>query len=57
MHYAIFTRRFKGTRKMHAVRVGETHTVCKLPVGVGSGLVRDGDYRNNIPCHICWNSH
>lgn len=51
MRYAIFT---KHGRKMHAVRVGETQTICRLPVGTGSGLVRDGDYRDSTPCAICW---
>jgi hypothetical protein len=56
MTYAIFTRRQRGvTRTMHAVREA-THatTVCGLPIGRGSGLVRDGDYHDNVPCPRCW---
>jgi hypothetical protein len=53
--YAIFTRRERGTtRVMHAVREGEQQTVCQLPIGRGSGLVRDGDYHDNRPCPRCW---
>ncbi len=55
MTYAIFTRRDrKGLRKMHSVKVGETVTVCGLPTGIGTGLVADGDYHNNVPCGECW---
>ena len=55
MRYAIFTRRGKdGFRRMHAVNVGGSQTVCGLPIGIGSGLVRDGDNRNNRPCGCCW---
>lgn len=53
--YAIFTRRGRdGKRKMHAVKPDAHATVCGLPVGVGTGLVRDGDYRANVPCAVCW---
>jgi hypothetical protein len=52
--FAVFSRRARGWRVMHAVRVGESATVCGLPTGVGSGLVRDGDYHNNKPCVRCW---
>jgi hypothetical protein len=52
--FAVFSRRTRGWRVMHAVRVGESATVCGLPTGVGSGLVRDGDYHNNKPCVRCW---
>lgn len=52
---AIFSRRGRnGVRSLHALEPGATATRCGLPVGVGSGLVRDGDYRNNIPCARCW---
>ena len=51
---AVFTRRRNGTRKMHAVRHGEHKTVCGLTTGIGSGLVRDGDYWNAVPCAVCW---
>ncbi len=55
MTYAIFTRRDRnGLRKMHSVPVGTTITVCGLPTGTGTGLVRDGDYRDNVPCGECW---
>lgn len=55
--YAIFTRRMqKRSRRMHAVTPGSTATVCGLPIGIGSGLVRDGDYRNNVPCPTCWHA-
>jgi hypothetical protein len=54
-HYAIFTRKTgKGPRRMHAVVPGSHKTVCDLPIGTGSGLVRDGDYSNNVPCPTCW---
>lgn len=58
MTYAIFTRRTKRgeTRVMHAAREGASETVCKHPIGIGSGLVRDGDYWNNRPCPRCWPS-
>lgn len=52
MTYAIFTRR--KPRVMHAVREGEHQTVCGHPIGIGSGLVRDGDYHDNVPCPHCW---
>lgn len=53
--YAIFTRRQRSRpRVMHAAHEGASATVCDLPIGVGSGLVRDGDYRNNVPCPRCW---
>ncbi len=53
--YAVFTlQTYGGKRSMHAVRIGETRTVCDLPTGTGSGLVRDGDYRANVPCPRCW---
>lgn len=52
---AIFTRRSgKKKRVMHAVAPGASTTVCGLPVGTGSGLVRDGDYWNNVACLRCW---
>lgn len=55
MTYAIFTRRRRGEpRVMHAVREGERETICRHPIGIGTGLVRDGDYWNNKPCSICW---
>lgn len=50
---AIFTR--KRPRILHAVAPGATTTVCGLPIGVGSGLVRDGDYNGSTPCpRGCW---
>jgi hypothetical protein len=53
MVYAIFTR--KGSpRRMHAVEVGAHKTVCGLSIGIGTGLVRDGNYANNTPCAACW---
>lgn len=58
MVYAIFTKRGKdGLRKLHAVHWGDTPataTVCGLPIGAGTGLKRDGDYRANVPCGTCW---
>jgi hypothetical protein len=55
--YAIFSRRERGRKRtMHAAREGEWQTVCGHPVGRGSGLVRDGDYRDNVPCPRCWPS-
>lgn len=57
MVYAIFTRRRRGSsRVMHAVREGELETICRHPIGIGTGLVRDGDYRDNKPCLTCWPS-
>jgi hypothetical protein len=54
--YAIFTRRNRNgaPRVMHAAREGARETVCKRPIGRGTGLVRDGDYHNNRPCRTCW---
>lgn len=52
MTYAIFTR--ARPRVMHAVAEGEQTTVCKHPIGRGSGLVRDGDYHGAQPCPRCW---
>jgi hypothetical protein len=56
MTYAIFTRDrgADGKRAMHAAHEGAHETVCGLPIGSGTGLVRDGDYRNNRPCPRCW---
>ena len=55
MTYAIFSKsKSNGNRLMHAVRVGEHKTVCQLPIGVGTGLVRDGGYANSVPCAKCW---
>lgn len=56
MTYSIFTRKQRGKpRTMHAVRVGERATVCGLPIGVGTGLVRDGDYATpHVACPSCW---
>jgi hypothetical protein len=55
MTYAIFTWRTPRTeRTMHAAREGARETVCHLPIGRGTGLVRDGDYWNNRPCPRCW---
>lgn len=51
MTYAIFSR--KG-RVMHAVEVDANRTVCRLPIGAGSGLVRDGGYASSTPCPRCW---
>jgi hypothetical protein len=56
MTYAIFSRRGAKLRTMHAAREGERHTICKLPIGRGTGLVRDGDYWDNRPCPRCWPS-
>ena len=57
MIYAIFTRRAKGRpRVMHAAREGAHETICKHPIGRGTGLVRDGDYWSNVPCRKCWPS-
>lgn len=57
MTYAIFTRRRRGVpRVMHAVREGERQTICHMAIGLGTGLVADGDYWNNKPCSICWHS-
>jgi hypothetical protein len=54
---AIFTIRRRGqTRTMHAINEDASvwRTVCGLPIGRGSGLVRDGDYWDNRPCPRCW---
>jgi hypothetical protein len=52
--YAIFHR---GSRVMHAVRAGESETVCKHPIGRGTDLVRDGKYHGARPCPRCWPKH
>jgi hypothetical protein len=50
--FAVFT---KEGRVMHAVSVLADHrTVCGLPTGVGSGLVRDGRYGLGPVCPKCW---
>lgn len=52
--YAIFSRRRPGQKRvMHAVKPDAGRTVCDLPIGAGSGLVRDGDY-HGMPCPRCW---
>lgn len=57
MTYAIFSRRERGrARIMHAVREGAHETICQHPIGRGSGLVRDGDYHDNVPCRRCWDA-
>jgi hypothetical protein len=55
--YAIFARRGRdGNRRMHAAEPGAAATICGLPIGVGTGLVRDGDYRRSVPCRQCWDT-
>jgi hypothetical protein len=50
--FAVFTR---SGRMMHAVAVAdESRTVCGLPTGRGSGLVRDGRYGHGPVCSRCW---
>src|SRR3954449_5066852 len=58
MVYAIFNRDRPrgGKRLMHAAREGASETLCKHAIGIGSGLVRDGNYWNNHPCPRCWNA-
>jgi hypothetical protein len=51
MTYAIFSR---TGRVQHAAHKGSTSTVCGLPIGAGSGLVRDGNYHGCQPCARCW---
>lgn len=52
--YSIFTCDGRP-RVMHAAREGAAETVCGLPIGIGSGLVRDGDYsRPHVQCPRCW---
>lgn len=55
MTYAIFST--GRPRVLHAVRTGETATVCGYQIGRGTGMVRDGNYSGSIPCvRGCWSA-
>jgi len=56
--HAVPTRRqatvYADGRRGYPAVLDAATTVCGMPIGTGSGLVRDGNYADSVPCPRCW---